>query len=360
LSSTKIEKRAFCNFFFLVWLWNMNDQIERKRLAILSLLKEARTPVSSDVIADRLSNLGFEMSERTVRFYLKQLDEEGFTEYLAKQGRKLTPRGTVELEQARIHERLGFLSAQIDRLTYLMDFDLKKAQGNLVANISLIETKLLKEHWKLIHSVYKAGYSMGELVALFQDDKHTQSLGITIPPGFTAVATVCSITLNGILLAKGIPMYSRYGGLLEVIGNNATRFVALMTYDGTTIDPLELYIKAGLTDYLGVTQTGNGVIGAGFREIPGESINQLESFIPDMKSRGLGAILEIGTIGQPLFGIPASEGRTGVVVIGGLNPVATLEESSIPLYSRALSTLVPYQDFFHFDELGSRVSKLKN
>lgn len=335
----------------------MQDSIERKRLAILGILKEAGRPVASEVIARRLRDHGFDLSDRTVRFHLQGLDLEGFTVYLPKQGRILTAQGELELDQARVHERLGFLSARIDRLTYRMDFDLEAAKGNLIVNLSLVEAAVLKKSWSLITRVYEAGYSMGSLIGLYGEGATpADKLGISVPSGYLAVATVCSITLNGLLLAARIPVYSRYGGLLEVIDRQATRFISLMTYEGTTVDPLEMFIRARMTDYMGVTSTGTGVIGAGYREVPVESADRLKALLPQFEARGLGAVLTVGTPGLPLLGIPATEGRVGVVVIGGLNPIATLEETGQRVYSRALSTLVPYEDLFDWRQFEARIS----
>ena len=38
-----------------------------------------------------------------------------------------------------------------------------------------------------------------------------------------------------------------------------------VNYDGTSIDPLEVFIRSGMTDNIGVVKTGNGRIGASFR-----------------------------------------------------------------------------------------------
>ena len=47
-----------------------------------------------------------------------------------------------------------------------------------------------------------------------------------------------SITLNGVLLKHGIPTTSSFGGLLELREGRAIRFVEMIHYDGTSIDPL--------------------------------------------------------------------------------------------------------------------------
>ena len=117
----------------------MPDKIKRKQLSILSVLKENDAPCSSSQISQELESLGFEISERTVRFYLNKMDANGLTITVGKQGRQITEKGLSELESSSIIERVGFLSAKIDQLTYAMDFDLNKKYGTVVVNLSLIE-----------------------------------------------------------------------------------------------------------------------------------------------------------------------------------------------------------------------------
>jgi len=66
----------------------------------------------------------------------------------------------------------------------------------------------------------------------------------------------------------------------------------------------------------------------------------------------------VGWPGQPLFEIPVPEGRVGIVVIGGLNPVAILEETGTRINSRAMAGLVEYERLFHYNEMGARLKGL--
>jgi repressor of nif and glnA expression len=61
--------------------------------------------------------------------------------------------------------------------------------------------------------------------------------------------------------------------------------------------------------------------------------------------------MEIGFPGQPVLGLQPSEGRIGSVMIGGLNPIAILEEEGHRVLSHALAGLLEYHRLFHFEEL---------
>ena len=124
----------------------MYDAIEKKRLTILKILQNTDdTAIGSHIITKKLTEMGYNISERTVRFHLLSLDKEGYTEYLPKKGRRITQKGIEELSHARVYEKVGFLSTKIDRMTYRMHFDIYKKEGTVVVNLSYIKLKDIEE-----------------------------------------------------------------------------------------------------------------------------------------------------------------------------------------------------------------------
>jgi len=336
----------------------MRERTEEKRLAILRILREAGGPLGSSKITERLSAMGQDISERTVRFHLLEMDRAGLTENLGRNGRALTQKGSSELDRAGGFEKVGILSARIDQMTYKMDFDLVAKVGTVVVNVSVIPSGELERCIPLMTQVFEAGYAMGELIALLHPGEQIGRMAV--PEGSVGIATVCSITVNGVLVAHGIPTHSRFGGLLELRDHKPVRFAEFINYDGTTLDPLEIFIRSVMTDYVGATRNGNGLIGASFREVPADSRDHVLELGRQMDRVGLGAIHSVGWPGQQLLDIPVSEGRLGFVVIGGLNPVAILEEKGIPVYrTGALAGLMDYYRLFHFRELPDRAAELR-
>jgi len=335
----------------------MRAKTEEKRLAILRILREADRPLSSSRLTERLSAMGRDISERTVRFHLLDMDEGGLTQNLGRNGRAITRRGLSELDAARGFEKVGILSAKIDQMTYKMDFDLASKTGTVVLNVSLIERDQLERSIPHICDVFAAGYAMGKLLTLLRPGEQVGE--VPVPDGTVGIGTVCSITLNGVLVSHGIPTNSRFGGLLELREHKPTRFVEFINYDGTTLDPLEIFIRSVMTDYVGATRTGNGLIGASFREVPADSRDHVLDLSHQADEVGLGGMFLIGWPGQPLLDIPVSEGRLGLVVIGGLNPVAILEERGIRVRrTGALAGLIDYSRLFHYEELRDRARQL--
>jgi len=334
----------------------MGEKTEKKRLAILRVLQEANGPLGSAKITERMLAAHYEISERTVRFHLNSMDQEGLTDNLGRKGRRITRRGQDELESARIIDRVGYLAAKIDQMTYRMNFNLPSRTGTVVMNASVVDMTHFQQAVPYIKKVFETGYAMGELVTLVPPGGLAGDM--VVPEGMVGLGTVCSITLNGVLLSHGIPTNSSFGGLLELRDHKPTRFVEIIHYSGTTLDPLEIFIRSAMTDYYGATQTGNGRIGASFREFPAASRDHVVELARELQKVGLGGFMTIGWPGQSLLEIPVNQGQVGAIVVGGLNPAAILEERGMKSHSRALSGLAEYEAFFHYEELDKRLLDL--
>ena len=310
---------------------------QRKLVAILRVLEKEARPLGSSELSRKLAELGIDLGERMIRNYLLQCDKEGLTKNLGRRGRMITERGSKELEVAVIFDKVGFVNSRIDELAYRMDFDDVGRSGTVILNISTVKTFHVKQTLDEFVRVMNLRLGMGRF---FQLGYPGQSIQINkIPKQHVALGTICSVTLNGILLRHGISMASRFGGLLEMKDNIPVRFSQIINYDGTTIDPIEIFIKGKMTSVQKVVQTGTGSIGASFREIPAASLDDAVNIIENLQRIGLGGVLMVGKPNRPLLDIPVGMGRVGLIVAAGLNPVAALEENGLVTTSRALSSL---------------------
>ena len=59
----------------------------------------------------------------------------------------------------------------------------------------------------------------------------------------------------------------------------------------------------------------------------------------------------MGNISEPICEISIELNRVGAVLIGGLNPIAAIEESAIEVETRPMSTVVEYQSLVDFEEV---------
>jgi HTH-type transcriptional regulator, global nitrogen regulator NrpRI len=332
------------------------DRKSSNYLAILKTLRGESQPLSAVKIAAALAGAGCDLSERSVRLYLNDMEARGLVRQFGKRGSVLTTAGAEELRTSQPWQRVGFLSAKIDQMTYAMDFDLPTRSGRVVVNTSLVAPGDLLACIEDVCTVFGKGFAMGTRVCLLGPG---ESVGESaIPAGQVGFCTVCSITLNGVLLKHGIPTRSRFGGLLQVRDYRPERFVEIIDYEGTSIDPLEVFIRSGMTDYLGAIRGGCGRIGASFREVPSGSGEMVAALAERLTEIGLGAFMEIGQGGRPVLDIPVSEGRTGAIVVGGLNPISVIHERGFSSQSRALSGLLEFTRLFSYEDLPQRLKAM--
>jgi repressor of nif and glnA expression len=335
----------------------MMNSRQKKRLAILDILSRSGRALSSPRITELLIGQGIDVSERSVRLYLISLDDEGFTENLGRRGRIITEKGKREADASRVLEGIGLLSGRIDAMAYRVDFDPSLRRGSVVINISFVPVDGFTEERRiLIERVFQSGFSMGTMLALFAAGERCG--GSTVPEGHVGIGTVCSITLNGVLLRRGVPTTSRFGGLIELNNGIPTRFVEIIHYDGTSIDPLVVFIRSGMSDHVGAVMTGAGQIGASFREFPADSVDAVRSISEQLDKCGLSSLLRLGNPGQSLCGVQVSPLRVGAIIVGGLNPMSIFEETGLRIHSNALSELVDYNLLFHYSELKARLADL--
>ena len=120
------------------------------------------------------------------------------------------------------------------------------------------------------------------------------------------------------------------------------RFVAIISYAGTSLDPSEQYIRAKMTSVSEATRTGNGKILANFREIPAPARSMVEQKIDQLKEAGIGGVCVLGNTSEPICQIAVGLNRVGLVMLGGLNPVAAAVEAGIEVENMAESGLVEY------------------
>lgn len=324
-------------------------ETDRKINTILRIVAESKEPIGSKDISARLRDFGYGLTERAVRYHLKIMDERGLTEAKWKEGRMITLRGIEELSNALVSDKIGFVIAKIESMSYQMDFDLDKMSGKLILNVSFISKERSEESLKIMKKVFRGKFSMGNLVAIAKEGENLG--GVYIPKGKIGLGTLCSMNLNGILLRHFIPVESRFGGVLQVESSQPLRFTELISYSASTLDPLLIFIKSKMTSIGKAVSYKSGKVLAGFREIPAVSKEVAENIFKKTEKAGIGTALVVGKPNHPLLGVPVGLERVGVVVAGGLNPVAALEEHGIETESKALTALVNYGQLVKIDSL---------
>lgn len=322
---------------------------ERKTVAILKVLSESLEPLGSISIARALENHGVYLNERTVRYHLRLTDARGFTQPLGRDGRMLTRRGQDELMNALAPEQVGFVIERIASLAFQTTLDPATATGEVIINTSLFAKDKFKKALSAMKDAFSSNVCVSDLVAVADEG---EKLGdVLVPEGKVGFATICSATINGVLLKAGIPMDSRFGGILEVQDSLPRRFVAIIHYAGSSLDPSLAYIKAGMTSVREAVTSGNGKILANFREIPGAAKPMAEELVSRLKAIGIGGVVMMGYTSQPVCQIPVGLNKVGIILDGGLNPLAAAEEAGIEAENVANSGTMDFKRLGSFWDL---------
>ena len=325
---------------------NEAREIERQTVAILKVLSESTGSLGSISIARSLQEHGVYLSERAVRYHLRITDERGFTQPLGRDGRMLTSKGLEELRNALAPEQVGFVIERIASLAFQTTFDPEKRSGDVTINTSLFLKDKFKKALSAMKDAFSAGICVSDRVAVADQG---EKLGdVIIPEGHVGLATVCSATVNGVLLKRGIPMDSRFGGILEIRNSQPRRFVAVIHYAGSSLDPSLAYIKAGMTSVRDAATKGEGKILANFREIPAAAKPMAEQVIEKLKEAGIGGVVLMGNTSRPVCQIPIGLNKVGVILHGGLNPVAAAEEAGVEAENIANSGLLDFRQLGSF------------
>ena len=323
--------------------------VERKVLSILRILSDCQEPLGARVIAYRLKDYGVELGERAVRYHLKLMDERGLTRLVGRDGRLLTEQGEEELRNALVKDKVGLAISKIELLAFSTDFNYEKRCGSIPVNVSFLPKGKFTKALQAMKPAFEAGLCVSELVAVAQEGEHLGEF--IVPEGTTGLATVCSIAINGALLKAGVPMDSKFGGILQMRNHKPFRFVELIHYAGSSLDPSEVFIRARMTSVKEAVKSGNGKILANFREIPALCRETAEEVVAKLREAGLEGILLMGNTSEPVCEIPVELNRIGMILLGGMNPIAAAEEAGIEAQNHAMCTVIEYQDLTRFKEL---------
>ncbi len=317
----------------------MDPQIERKLIEIMRVINENDKPIGARAIADELNERGYDIGERAVRYHLRILDERGFTCKHGYAGRTLTELGESEMSDALIGDRFGFVISQIEEMAFRTTINPKTSEGVVPVNISYFAKEDLETVIDVISYTAHSGYMISPKVRILEEDEDL----IILPPGKVGIATVCSVTFDGLLLKSGIPVEPSYGGILQIENRKPSYFLDLISYSGTSIDPIQIFMKRKPTSVLEVVETGEGKILANIRQINLSAYDRVVEIIQQAEKMGLGGFFPPGDIDGSLLGAPIEMGKFGIAIVGGINGICALEETGIRIETNPVSTVMEYK-----------------
>lgn len=319
----------------------MDMTTKRKLIAILEIIHESHTPIGGRLIADRMNFRGYAIGERAVRYHLRILDEGGFTKRLGYDGRVITQRGINELKNALVGDRVGFIINKIEKFMLDTTFDLKTRQGYVIINTSVIDKNDFDKTMEILNHVIHDGH-FSPYIKLIEEDTETSDIGM--PRGKIGIATMCSITVDGIFLKNGIAVNPKYGGILKLQDKKPLCFEDMIAYSGTTIDPTRIFMSRKMTSVLDTVTTGSGKLLANFREISESAISGAEEILGSIIDARIGGIAEMGKPGKSVLNVAVNAGKVGIVVYAGTNIMAAVSEMGIKVTSYPISSIIDFKE----------------
>ncbi|MDD6285556.1 DUF128 domain-containing protein [Candidatus Methanosphaera massiliense] len=237
---------------------------------------------------------------------------------------------------AKNNHQISFILNKISNLISQVNFDEETCEGEVITNISYINREYLDESLEILNKVYKSKpeYCIGNRYSI-----------IDYPDNKVGLGTICSLTVDGILINKGITVTPGYSGVLDVYGNNR-RFIELISYMGSSIDPHEIFLKKNMEDILG-SLNNSGKILASVHSIPYIARDKTISVLESLKESGF-EVLKLGKPNEYMYNARIEKYNFGFVLSGGLNPIAAIKEKDIPVDIKSIETIV---DFNSFEEL---------
>lgn len=319
---------------------NTDPQVQRKLMEILRIINESDGPIGARIIADKMRERGYQIGERGVRYHLRILDERGLTSREGYSGRILTELGLTELEDGLIGHRVGFITTNIDELVYKTDIDIETGKGNVIVNTALLDKDFFEQAIEIIASLCDSPYSISPYVKIMEEDNYE----FRVPEGMVGIANVCSITIDGILAKKGLPVNTKCGGLVQVRAGIPTSFTDIIMYEGTTIDPMRIFMARNMTSVLETMQTGNGKILANVREIPMSAKDYAIDILEKAKEIDINGLIKLGEPGKSILRAPINPGKIGLSIYAGINSLAAVQESGIDISVHPISSIMNYKD----------------
>lgn len=313
---------------------------QRRLIEILRVIESASMPVGARAISEILCSRGYDLGERAVRYNLKILDELGFTRKKGYSGRVITPLGSRELSDALIDDRIGFVNTRIEEYMFKSSFDPQSGHGQVVANTSIVDKAYAEEVLSMLGRAFDEGYAISRR-ALILDEGDMLSAQ-EVPSGALGVATVCSITMDGILMKKGIPVLTSFAGLAEIRDKKPYQFTDLIAYAGSSLDPMTVFMQRKVTNVANAICRGSGRVLANVREVPVAAVEDVLDLLDASRSAGFGGLIKIGDPAEPILGCPVAAGKIGIAFYAGVNGVVAAEEMGTRIKTLPISMLVDY------------------
>ena len=226
--------------------------------------------------------------------------------------------------------KIPFVLSKSWNLIQQVNFDVEKQKGEIVANVSYVNKKDLDDAIGIMEETFNNNPKyINPYYKLLDHPDDEDKIGI---------ATICSLSIDGILINNGIMSNPKYSGLLEL--TEPPLFIDLISYNGTTLDPHKIFLSKNMTSISG--KNGPNKILASVKEIPYISRDYAVQILEVLNNIGF-SIYKIGKPRELVYNSKVDNYNFGVITGGGLNSIGAVKEEGIDIEVKAVEKLLPFE-----------------
>ncbi|WP_462315824.1 NrpR regulatory domain-containing protein [Methanobrevibacter sp.] len=252
---------------------------------------------------------------------------QDFTSLKPITSRILSP---LEAPTARNQEKISLVLSKSMNLIQQVNFDIEKQKGDIIANVSYVNRNDVDTALSIMEDTYNDNPKyINPYYKLIDHPENDDMVGI---------ATICSLSVDGILINNGIMSNPTYSGLLEL--TEPPLFIDMISYNGTTIDPHKIFLSKNMTSITGTN--GPNKILASVKEIPYISRDYAVEILDILNNIGF-SIYKIGKPRELVYNSKVDNYNFGVITGGGLNSVGAVKENDVPIQIKSLEKIMPFE-----------------
>ena len=226
--------------------------------------------------------------------------------------------------------KIPFLLSSSWNLIQQVNFNVEKRKGDIIANVSYISKDDLDHTLEIMEDTFNNNPKfINPYYKIIDHPTDDEKLGI---------ATICSLSIDGLLINNGIMSTPKYGGLLEL--TEPPLFIDLISYNGTTVDPHKIFLSKKMTSITG--NIGPNKILASVKEIPYISRDYAVYLLDILNNIGF-SIYKIGKPRELVYNAKVDNYNFGVICGGGLNTIGAIKEKGIDVEVKAIEKLMPFE-----------------
>ncbi len=226
--------------------------------------------------------------------------------------------------------KIPFMLSKSWNLIQQVNFDVEKQKGEIISNVSYVHRNALDDALDIMEDTYnKNPKYINPYYKVIDHPDDDSKVGI---------ATICGLSIDGILINNGIMSNPTYSGLLEL--TEPPLFIDLISYNGTTLDPHKIFLSKNMTSI--TAEASPKKILASVKEIPYVSRDDAVQILEVLNNIGF-SVYKIGKPRELVYNSKVDNYNFGVITGGGLNSIGAVKEKGMDIEVKAMEKLISFE-----------------